>query len=87
MADQVKLNDSDLGEVTGGAGPWQQYAKGPYVNCGSYIIYTVVGGDVVSGIAVRFGVTTAQIKQWNNLKNENIISVGQKLTIYPTVLR
>ncbi|MCR5136601.1 MAG: LysM peptidoglycan-binding domain-containing protein [Oscillospiraceae bacterium] len=82
-----KINDLDLGEVTGGAGPWQQYAKGSYVNYGNYVVYTVAPGDVLSGIAVRFGVTVQQIQTWNNLKNPDLISVGQKLTIYPTVIR
>ena len=87
MSDEVKVNDSELEGVSGGAGNWQQYAKGTYVNYGNYIVYTVARGDVVSGIAIRFGVTNDQIKQWNNLKDVNVISVGQKLTIYPTILR
>ena len=51
------------------------------------MVYTVVGGDALSGIAIRFGVTVDQIVQWNSIKNKNLIRVGQKLTIYPTVLR
>ncbi len=81
------INENELNEVAGGAGGWEKYAKGTYVNYGNYIIYTVASGDVLSGIAPRFGVTVAQIQQWNNLKNPNVISVGQKLTIYPTVIR
>ena len=87
MSDEVKINDSELEGVAGGAGSWKQYAKGTYVNYGSYIVYTVASGDVLSGIAIRFGVTVAQIQQWNNIKNPNVISAGQKLTIYPTVIR
>ena len=45
MANIIK--DSDLEKVSGG---WQ-YANGPYINHGSYIIYTVVPGDVLGGIA------------------------------------
>jgi LysM repeat protein len=81
------LNDDDLDRVSGGYGPWQQYAKGSYVNYGQYIVYTVVGGDVLSGIAIRFGVTVQQICQWNNIKNPDLIYINQKLTIYPTILR
>ena len=81
------INEKDLNEVSGGKGSWQDYAKGSFVNYGNYLVYTVAAGDVVSGIAIRFGVTTEQIKQWNNLKDVNVISVGQKLTIYPTVIR
>ena len=87
MSDQVKVNDSELEDVAGGAGGWQKYARGTYVNYGSYIVYTVASGDVLSGIAPRFGVTVGQIQSWNNIKNPNIISIGQKLTIYPTILR
>ena len=81
------LNDDELDRVSGGYGPWQRYAKGSYVNFGQYIVYTVVGGDVLSGIAIRFGVTVQQICQWNNIKNPDLIYIHQKLTIYPTVLR
>ncbi len=81
MAD--KINDIDLEKVSGG---WQ-YANGPYVNYGSYIVYTVVAGDVLSGIAQRFGVTVAKIKEWNNIKNVDLIHSGDKYIIYPTILR
>ncbi len=57
----MAINEKELNEVSGGYGPWQQYAKGTYVNYGQYIVYTVVGGDVLSGIAIRFGVTVQQI--------------------------
>ncbi len=32
MAEEVKINDSELDEVTGGAGGWQKHAKGTFVN-------------------------------------------------------
>ena len=93
----MAINEKELNEVSGGYGNWQQYAKGPYVNYGQYIVYTVVGGDVLSGIAIRFGVTVQQICQWNNIKNPDLIYINQKnpdliyinqkLTIYPTILR
>ena len=81
------INDKDMENVQGGAGNWRQYAKGSYVNYGNYIVYTIAAGDVLSGIAPRFGVTVAQIQQWNNIKNPDVIYAGQKLTIYPTILR
>ena len=81
------INENELNQVAGGAGSWQDYAKGSFVNYGSYIIYTVAQGDVLSGIAPRFGVTVPQICQWNNIKNPDFILVGQKLTIYPTIIR
>ena len=87
MSDEVKVLDSELEEVSGGAGSWQSYAKGTYIDYGNYIVYTVASGDVLSGISIRFGVQVAQIQSWNNIKNPNVISVGQKLTIYPTIKR
>ena len=83
----AELKDNELNEVTGGAGNWQQYAKGSFVNYGNYLVYTVAPGDVLSGIAIRFGVTYQQIAQWNNIKNPDVISIGQKLTIYPSIIR
>ena len=77
------INEKDLQNVTGG---WR-YANGGYENYGNYIVYTVAPGDVLSGIGERFGVGYMQIAQWNNIKNPDKISIGQKLVIYPTVLR
>ena len=81
------INENELNQVAGGAGTWRDYAKGTYVNYGNYIVYTVASGDVLSGIAPRFGVTVPQICQWNNIKNPDLISIGQKLTIYPAIVR
>ncbi len=81
------LTDEELEKVDGGAGNWQQYAKGSYVNYGQFIVYSVVGGDRCSGIAIRFGVTVNQICQWNNLKKPDLLFINQKLTIYPNILR
>ena len=87
MSDEVKLNDQELDDVQGGYGSWQKYAKGRYDNYGSYIIYHVASGDVLSGIAIRFGVTVEEIATWNNIKDVNVISINQKLTIYARILR
>ncbi len=77
------INDNNLSEVSGG---WQ-YANGSYVDYGNYILYTVAPGDCLSGIGQRFGVGYMQIAQWNNIKNPDLISIGQKLTIYTSVRR
>ena len=68
MANIIK--DSDLEKVSGG---WQ-YANGPYINHGSYIVYTVVPGDVLGGM-------------WNKLTNVTIIHAGDQYVIYPKVIR
>ena len=79
----MNINEKDLENVTGG---WR-YANGGYENYGSYIGYTVAPGDVLSGIGERFGVNYMQIAQWNNIKNPDRISIGQKLVIYPNIIR
>ncbi|MBR7067165.1 MAG: transglycosylase SLT domain-containing protein [Bacteroidales bacterium] len=43
--------------------------------------YIVKAGDVPGSIAMRFGVSVGQLKEWNNIRR-NIIRIGQKLTIY-----
>lgn len=45
------------------------------------VYHTVKRGDTVSGLAVKYGSTQAQIKAWNKLKNINLIKVGQKLRV------
>ena len=82
------LTDEEVEKVAGGAGDWwQQFAKGSYLLCGPYIVYTCAGGDVLNAICIRFGVARKQICQWNNLKNPGIMLPNQKLTIYFTILR
>lgn len=43
--------------------------------------YRVKSGDTLGAIARRHGVTTKQLMQWNNLKNANRLSIGQRLRI------
>ncbi len=83
MENKNIIQENELESVSGG---WE-YANGPFVNYGSYIVYTVVSGDVLSGIAYRFGVTVAEIAQCNGIANPDVIRVGQRLTIYARVIR
>lgn len=48
---------------------------------GERIVYKVRSGDYLGRIASRYRVSVAQIKRWNNLRNNNI-RVGQRLVIY-----
>ncbi|WP_211263382.1 phage tail tip lysozyme [Priestia koreensis] len=43
--------------------------------------YTVKSGDTLSGIAVKFGVTVAQLQSWNNISNADVIKIGQVLKV------
>ena len=42
--------------------------------------YEIQKGDVISEIAIRFGVTINEIIQWNDLNNKSIYP-GQKIKI------
>ncbi|MGW1377819.1 LysM peptidoglycan-binding domain-containing protein [Streptomyces sp. NPDC002446] len=44
-------------------------------------IYTVVSGDTLSGIAVRFKTTVKQLQIWNNIPDPDKIKVGQRLIV------
>ena len=43
--------------------------------------YIVKAGDTLSGIARRQGVSVADLIRWNNIRNANLINIGQKITI------
>lgn len=45
------------------------------------VIYRVKSGDVLGGIASKYGVSVKQLKEWNGLKG-TMIRVGQKLKIH-----
>lgn len=44
-------------------------------------IYVVKSGDTLSKIALKYGVTVAQLTKWNDIDNRNLIYPGQKLSI------
>ena len=46
-----------------------------------YVEYEIQRGDVISEIAIRFGVTIDEIINWNNLKNKSIYP-GQVIQIF-----
>ena len=48
---------------------------------GERIIYKVKSGDYLGRIASKYRCTVAQLKRWNNLKNNNL-RIGQRLVIY-----
>ncbi len=53
----------------------------PQPQPGGQTSYTVVAGDNLSRIAVKFGTTVSAIVQANNIVNPNLIYVGQVLVI------
>lgn len=45
------------------------------------VVYTVKKGDTLSGIAKKYGTTVSYLAKLNNIKNVNLIYVGQKIKI------
>lgn len=45
------------------------------------MIHTVQRGETLSSIALRYGSTVSRIADANNIKNVNLIRVGQQLKI------
>ncbi len=54
----------------------------PSYASGKKTTYKVKSGDTLGAIAIKYGVTVANIKKWNGLRSTNI-RIGQRLTIYP----
>jgi N-acetylmuramoyl-L-alanine amidase len=48
---------------------------------GDGTVHTVAAGETLSGIAVRYGVRSADIAAANGITNRNLIRIGQRLTI------
>lgn len=48
----------------------------------STITHTVKKGDVLSKIALRYGVKLSDLQRWNKLNSRSVIRPGQKLKIY-----
>lgn len=46
--------------------------------------HTVVKGDTLSELAAHYGTTTKQLASWNNIRDVNLIYVGQKLVVGKT---
>jgi hypothetical protein len=48
---------------------------------GNYTVHRIRSGETLGHIAIKYGVTVRQIKQWNNLRSDMIIA-GKTLIIY-----
>lgn len=46
------------------------------------ISHTVSPGETLFAISRKYGVTVDELKSWNNIGTQNIISIGQKLVIF-----
>jgi LysM repeat protein len=45
------------------------------------VYYTVKSGDSLTALAQKYNTTLAKIQAWNNIKNPNLIKVGQKVRV------
>ena len=63
--ESIKLNDNELDAVSGGT-------RLPYV---------VQAGDTLNALAVKYHCTVDDLCRWNNIKDPNLLLVGQKLII------
>ena len=64
------------------------WVSAPYVNqttasATKQMAHTVAKGDTLSSLSRKYGITVAQLQQWNNLKGTTI-KVGQKLIVSET---
>ncbi len=64
-ADKIKMNDEELDQITGG----------------SKLSYVTVAGDTLGALAKRFNVPVEKLMEWNNIKNPDLITIGQTLVI------
>ena len=61
-------------------------ANAQALNGGCGLIHTVQRGENLFRIALKYGVTAAQIQEWNALPNRNLIFAGQQLCIVGGVI-
>lgn len=62
---------------------WSKHGKLPYLN---YVrndarVYVVKKGDNLTKIARKYGISVNELAALNNIKNKNLIRVGQKIII------
>ena len=51
------------------------------VSGGTILPYRVQPGDSLNVVAKKFNVTVEQLVKWNNIKNPDMLTVGQQLKI------
>ncbi len=63
--DKVEMNEDQLDQISGG----------------SILPYRVQPGDSLGAIAKKYNCTIDQLVKWNNIKDPNILTVGQQLKV------
>ncbi|MEN2284165.1 LysM peptidoglycan-binding domain-containing protein [Algoriphagus sp. SE2] len=54
----------------------------PIQSASSKLTHVVSKGETLFAISKKYGVTVNDLKSWNNIGSQNIISIGQKLVIF-----
>ncbi len=60
----------------------QPVAEAPVKSQPDRITHTVSQGETLFAISRKYGVSVDQVKTWNNIGSQNIITIGQKLVIF-----
>lgn len=72
----AEMNEKELNEVAGGkSNNGKGWGNSPYFS------YTIVYGDTLSGIALRFGTTVQNLCVLNNIPNADKIKSGQVIIV------
>ncbi len=80
-----KNNESSSPEVNTPPAPTAQpkpELKNQETPKSTQVTHTVNQGETLFAISRKYGVTIDQLKSWNGIGRDNIISIGQKLTIF-----
>ena len=82
LLDPQIIKEIEIAPIKPKGGPRNAAASnsGARKGTGHTTTYKVVSGDYLGKIAQRYGCTVKQLKQWNNLKSDNI-RVGQVLVV------
>ena len=70
--EKKQLSDAGLAKVSGGENEPRRQKIG----------YTVKRGDTLTKIAAMYGVSIMDLVTWNNIRNPDLIRVGETLVIY-----
>lgn len=60
----------------------QKPAEAPTLNQPERVDHTVRSGETLFAISKKYGVSVNDLKSWNNIGSQNLITVGQKLVIF-----
>jgi surface antigen len=80
ISEDVNLTDASTTNAVVSAKP--QVVNSAYKSAKDIQTYTVVGGDTISSIAAKFGITSDSVR-WSNGLTGDAVAVGTKLKIPP----